>query len=540
MKMIVSVAEMIQIEQAADRSGHSYAAMMEHAGTNLAQSIHEHYPGLKNLGVCALVGKGNNGGDALVALDLLARWGWRAAAYLVNRPEDPLLESARQSGVAVSSAAEDPDRTHLKACLDTSGVLMDGVLGTGIRLPLRGEASAVLGWVKSYLQDADRQLMVVAVDCPSGIDCDTGEAAAEALKADRTVTMAAVKQGLLAFPAASLVGELEVAGIGLPDGLEPWERVSRFMVDREFVRGLLPKRPVTAHKGTFGTALVVGGSRHYTGAALLAGKAAFRTGAGWVTLAVPDSVYALLAGQFLEATWLPMPEEDGALAPAGVAELEQGAFRASALLMGPGFGLAAPTRQFIRRLMGADPEPGFLGLTQPRSDGPIRGFPPLVLDADALKLLAGISDWPNILPAPAVLTPHPGEMSVLTGLEIAEIERNRVEVAEKFSASWGHVVVLKGAHTVVADPDGWTAVVPVATPALARAGTGDVLAGMITGLRAQGLESFEAATAGAWLHAQAGLQAAANLGTTASVLAGDVLEAIPQVLAAFGSQRNLD
>jgi NAD(P)H-hydrate epimerase len=160
-------------------------------------------------------------------------------------------------------------------------------------------------------------------------------------------------------------------------------------------------------------------------------------------------------------------------------------------------------------------------------------LPPLVFDADGLKLLAKLPNWPKLLPAPAILTPHPGEMSVLTGLSAEEIQKDRLEIAKKFAAQWGHVVVLKGAFTVIAAPDGRTTTIPVATPALARAGTGDVLAGLIVGLRAQGMEAYEAAVAGAWIHAQAGLTAAEVQGSSAAVLAGDVLDAIADVMSAF-------
>jgi len=162
-------------------------------------------------------------------------------------------------------------------------------------------------------------------------------------------------------------------------------------------------------------------------------------------------------------------------------------------------------------------------------------LPPLVVDADGLKLLSRLKDWPARLPAPAVLTPHPGEMAILTGLEKEELMSDRLETAEHYARKWGHVVVLKGAFTIIASPDGRTAVIPVATPALARAGTGDVLAGLIVGLRAQGLEAFEAAVAGAWIHAQAGLQAEKDLGSSASVLAGDVLRAVTSQMAFFSS-----
>ena len=347
--------------------------------------------------------------------------------------------------------------------------------------------------------------------------------------------MAAVKHGLLKFPAFERVGGLQVVGIGLPEegeSLASWRAVQSFIPDEEWVRQVLPARPLDAHKGTFGTALVVAGSANFTGAAWLAGQAAYRIGAGLVTLAVPAPLHAALAGQFPEATWLLLPHKNGAIAADACQTVLENLGRVTAMLVGPGFGLAQTSADFLEGLLVGSIEHQQAERHSARSHtkpAPSE-LPPLVIDADGLKLLANIENWPKRLPDPAVLTPHPGEMSVLTELSRDEIQADRLEVALHFSREWGHVVVLKGAFTLVAAPDGQVAVIPVATPALARAGTGDVLAGLIVGLRAQGMEAFQAAVAGAWVHAQAGLQAAEELGNTASVLAGDVLRAVITIL----------
>jgi NAD(P)H-hydrate epimerase len=354
------------------------------------------------------------------------------------------------------------------------------------------------------------------------VECDTGSAAPECIPAELTVTMAAVKIGLLKLPAFSLVGRLEVVGIGLAEtdgdpAPDPpaWRAIQRQVIERAYARQALPPRPPDSHKGTFGTALVAAGSASYTGAALLAGRAAYRSGAGLVTLAVPELLHPILAGQFPEATWVLLPHSGGFIASDAAEILKQNLGRATALLLGPGFGLAQPTLEFLAHLLGSDQV----------GDASTR-LPPMVVDADGLKLLAQLPDWAGLLPAPTVLTPHPGEMAILTGLTTAEIQADRLGAAEQFARLWGHVVVLKGAFTVIASPDGESGMIPVASSALARAGTGDVLAGLIAGLRAQGVGAFKAAAAGAWIHAQAGLQAAEHLGSTAAVLAGDVLEAV--------------
>jgi NAD(P)H-hydrate epimerase len=512
----VSVAEMIAIEKESHTKGHTYAKMMEHAGRGLAEVVNTAYGYLPQKNVLGLVGSGNNGGDTLVAFAYLQEWGWQTTAYIVKpRPkDDPLLERLTSSGGVIQEIENDPGYSQLSSALTSHQVLLDGILGTGTRLPLRGVIETVLNFARTEISRVDSQPQIVAVDCPSGVDCDTGEVATACIPADLTVTMAAVKKGLLKFPAYEFVGKLKCVGIGLPEGLEVLEAIRSEVVDFKWVQRVIPKRPLDAHKSTFGVVMVLAGSVNYSGAVLLAGETAFRSGAGWVTLAVPEPLHGALAGSFIEATWLTLPHEDGWLTAKATEPVLNNIERVTAMLVGPGFGIKPATGLFLRNLL--------------LSGG--NSLPHLVLDADGLKLLAGISDWATILPENAVLTPHPGEMAVLTGLSVEEIQRDRVKVASQFAKSWGHVVVLKGAFTVIASPDGEIALIPVATPALARAGTGDVLAGLIVGLRAQGMDPFEAASAGAWIHAQAGLRAVEVMGNTASVLAGDVMAAVPDVM----------
>ncbi len=503
----VTVKQMVAVEQAADLAGHSYAAMMEQAGRGLAELVQARFGENKTL--LALVGKGNNGGDALVAASFLQSRGWDCTALLVDRAPDLLVERAEQAGCTIANW-DSIDPPAWASRRRDAGVLLDGLLGTGIHLPLRGPVQEALTFWKSQLPVPGA---IVAVDCPSGVDCDSGDAAAETLPADLTVTMAAPKIGLFQFPAAGLVGDLEVVGIGLPSGLPEWGRIRRRILDASWVGGALPRRPADAHKGTFGTVAVVAGSENYVGAAMLAGMAAFRSGAGLVMMACPGNVYRLLAGHFPESTWLPLPDSGGALSPVGSTLLRLHLDRATAVLLGPGLGLADSTAQFVSDfLKEAD------------------RLPPLVVDADGLKLLARIPNWQERLPPDSVLTPHPGEMSVLTGLPTSEIQSSRLQVAEEWAGRWGVVVVLKGAHTLISAPDRETAMVPIASAALARAGTGDVLAGLVAGLRGQGMAAFEAAAAGAWVHGRAGLQALESVGSSAAVLAGDVLDSIGPVL----------
>lgn len=510
---LVTVAQMRDMEKDADANGLPYAEMMENAGRRLAEMVNEIALDDEWEEALGLVGSGNNGGDTLIALTHLAEEGWRASAYVVKRKQkDELVARLLEAGGEVTFAESDRDFAALESHLESADVLLDGLLGTGIKFPLKEEISEILEQSILIMSDLEEPPYIVAVDCPSGVDCDSGDAALECLPADLTVTMAAVKQGLLKLPAFEFVGDLVVVGIGLPDDLAAFNDLKTEVADYDLVAGLLPERDLDSHKGTFGTALIAAGSLNYTGAALLAGTAAYRVGAGLVTLAVPEPLHAALAGQLPEATWVLLPHEAGFVSEKASEVLLNHLHRVTAFLIGPGIGAHVSSAKFIEGVISAVKLP-------------------IVVDADGLRHLAQISDWHKKIFPDAVLTPHIGEMSALTGLSKVEIQKNKNAIALKYAKEWGHVVVLKGAFTVIAAPDGKMTVIPVASPALARAGTGDVLAGLIVGLRAQGLDAYSAAVAGAFIHAEAGLIAADDLGTTASVLASDILNSIPDIMS---------
>ena len=533
---LVTVSQMQAIEKEADSKGLTFDQMMQNAGQGLAEVVADLFVDEEQLEIVGLVGPGNNGGDALVALTALAEEGWKASAFLVKRKKDDLIKRFTEAGGQIIPSEKDDSFFHLSSFLETADVLLDGVLGTGIKLPLKKEVAELLSEVNDLLESLDESPLVIAVDCPSGVDCDSGEVADETIHADITVTMAAVKQGLLKLPAFEYVGELKVVDIGLPVDLPSLKNLQTEVVDEDSVSALLPERALDSHKGTFGTALIAAGSVNYTGAVVLAGQAAYRAGAGLVQLAIPASIHGAVAGQVPEATWVLLPHSTGVISSSASEVLLKNVERATALLIGPGLGTENTTKEFIENLLAGKSTPkkpaiGFVHEESDSKEAEKNSLPPTVVDADGLRLLAQVKDWHAKLPAPAILTPHPGEMSALTGLSKEEIQEDRQAIASKFAKEWGHVVVLKGAFTVIAAPDGKTTIIPVASPALARAGTGDVLAGLIVGLRAQGLDAYDAAVACAWIHAQAGLYAADDLGATASVMASDVLNSISDVLS---------
>jgi len=544
---VVTVAEMKAIEAAADKAGVSFAMMMDSAGQAVAENALARITNPAEHKVVVLCGSGNNGGDGLVAANRLAEAGATVAVYALKPLDesDAKVQRLREKGLLVVDAENDQRWRVLKNLMGGVTVLVDGVFGTGARLPIAGKPADLLRQVAKFLEERTAEPPLrVAIDCPSGLDCDTGALDPLALPADVTVTFAAAKRGHFAFPGANAVGELVVADIGI-EGLKlpELEQVTVILVDEDLVKAHLPARARNAHKGTFGRVLIAAGSVNFTGAAFLAASAAYRVGAGLVTLAVVPQVYGILAGRLPETTWLMLPQEMGVIAGSAAAVLRDAYAKTQALLVGPGLGQERETADFVRRWLGADEAAaprrnpmGFVAApTGAESDAPERAkMPPVVVDADGLKLLTKTEGWFNLLPRETVLTPHPGEMSVLTGMETAAIEADRIGVAQKFAAEWGQIVVLKGAFTIIAAPDGRTALLPFATPALARAGTGDVLAGAIVGLLAQGLAPFDAAVTAGFLHGHAGELAANALGTTTSVLASDVIDGLIEALADLG------
>ena len=525
MLKIVTTEQMRIIEAAADAAGHSYAAMMENAGRATAHRIMAILAAYPQARVTILVGKGNNGGDGLVAARILAQESaLTVRCYLLtSRDDDPLLLAARDAGAAIANAEDDQGQRVLRQMVESAHLLVDALFGIGIRLPLRGEASKILQTARQIIQqaranpyieddhiihpalpDENKHLTVpyvLAVDCPSGLDCNTGEIDDHAIPANETITFIAAKPGLLTFPGAAAVGHLTAATIGVPADLEELQSEKAVLVDAEFVRARLPARPVNSHKGTYGKTLIIGGSANYRGAVGLSASAAYRVGAGLVTVGTSSAVIQTLAGHLLEATWLPLDESPPTL---------EGY---DSLLVGPGWGQSAAARDLLQHVLNHDPDT----------------LPPLVIDADGLNILAKYENWWQMLPPNTIITPHPGEMARLVNASTVDVQANRWTLAAETAAQWNLTVMLKGAHTLIATPNGQLAALPFKTDALAKAGTGDVLAGVLAGLLAQGLAPYDAAVVGGYIHGLAGVLAAQKIGTTRSVLASDVVDSLSAV-----------
>lgn len=531
---LVTVSQMIKLETEANERGIGYDQMMINAGSALAEVIQVRYGQKQTRRILGLIGSGNNGGDTLITLSKLIEKGWQVTAYLVKKRKknDQLVFNIIKNEGRVISIDEDVSLDELRELIKNCDIVLDGILGTGFKLPLKKTISTIL----QVFSEFDSLPEIIAVDCPSGIDCDSGEVAEETLHANLTVCMAALKKGLLKFPAFEYIGEISVVDIGLPKNLNEMRNIKSFVVDQKMMSGILPIRPLDSHKGTYGSCMIVGGSTNYCGAVHLSVESAYRIGVGLVRAAIPGTIYDAIAGQIPECTWIVLPHSMGVINSNASAVIQENLDRINAMLIGPGLGLEKETLDFMKDLFRFEEISarrttlGFSGGSEIGKKKKHIDQPTLVLDADALKFLPRIKNWYQMLRKTAILTPHPGEMAVLAGLTIEEVQQNREKIAKQFAAKWGHVIVLKGAITIIASPGGETAFIPIATSALASAGTGDVLSGMITGLIAQGMKAFDAAVAGAWLHAQAGVAAAEKQGQTISITAGDVIDQISSVL----------
>jgi NAD(P)H-hydrate epimerase len=458
-------------------------------------------------------GTGNNGGDGFVAARHLHLAGREVLIVGLGAPERATADAraawkqAEDAGVPVGGLAA------LRGFPGRPGdVVVDAIFGTGTLRPAAGpfaDAIEAIGALR------ERGARVLAVDLPSGISADTGRPVGTAVRADRTVTFGFAKIGLALQPGAEMAGEVSVADIGIPAGAS--DRIPRTaeLLDEAAARALVPARGREAHKGDAGRLLVVAGSAGKTGAPHLALTGALRGGVGLVTLAARSEVIGPALCGRPEAMSVVLPGT-GAIARSDLPALEAAADGANAIVFGPGIPRGPETAPTLRALLDRRPLP-------------------TVVDADGLNALA---DHPGLVAvvghhAPIVLTPHPGEMARLVGGTIEEVQEDRVGIARRKAQEWGAVVVLKGARTVVADPDGPAAIIPTGNPGMATGGTGDVLAGLVGALLAGGLRPREAARAAAWIHGRAGDLAVERHGER-GMIAGDLGKGIAAVWAAWG------
>jgi hydroxyethylthiazole kinase-like uncharacterized protein yjeF len=510
---LVTASEMRELDRRAIQDlGIPSLVLMENAGRTTYLILRREFPGLPGE-VAVLAGPGNNGGDGFVVARYLANAGIPVAVFLLgsrdrlSRDAGVNLEILAHLGVPVAEVLTDADLNPAIRRLARAGMIVDALLGTGLNAPVKGLMAAVIERVNRL------QVPVLAVDIPTGLCADTGAVLGDALQARVTVTYGWPKVGQLLPPGRDYVGRLWQVDIGIPPIFA--RGIPRELAEAGAMRALLPPRPFASHKGTYGHLVVLAGSVGKTGAAAMASEAALRAGAGLVTLGVPASLNDILEVKLTEAMTLPLPEAPGtrALGAAALAPLREFLGENFTLAVGPGIGTHPETRDLVRRLAQDLPQP-------------------MVIDADGLNNLAGAADTLKDAAGPRILTPHPGEMARLVGLATPEVQTRRLDLARDTAARFGVTLVLKGAQTVVAAPDGRASLNATGNPALASGGTGDVLTGLIGGFLAQGLTPWDAACLGVYLHGLAADFFVSRRGSR-GMIAGDLLDVLPAMLTEF-------
>ena len=467
------------------------AVLMENAGRAVAEAAAELLGGdvyAKSIAVFA--GKGNNGGDGLVAARWLSAAGARVKIFLAAPAADfagaagVQLKTCAKSGLGITVLTEESDWDVAEIAAAHADVIVDALLGTGFK----GELKDAYGRACKLINSVQAQ--VLAVDVPSGTEADTGAADENAVQAAATVTMQLPKVGLYLYPTAELAGKIITVPIGMPEALTSQAEGSKYLVDSSMVRDFLPLRSGNCHKGEAGRVTVAAGSPGYTGAAALCAQAAVKAGAGLVSLYTPLCSREVLAVKLTEVMVKGLIERmPGVLGGGAVSEVLDAANKADVLAIGPGLGTSEATGDVIINIL-----EGYEGTA--------------VIDADALTALSRKPELLTQLKCTKILTPHPGEMARLCGLTAAEVDARRVELAAQYAKEWNCVLVLKGAPTVIGCPDGTVYVNTTGCSAMATGGCGDVLTGIIAGLCAQGVEAEAAAVCGVYLHGLAGELAA--------------------------------
>ena len=494
MQPLVSPQEMARADEAAISAGTPAEVLMERAGRAVARSAIDVAGGRYGKSALVVCGKGNNGGDGFVAARRLSQEGLKVSCVLVGDASDVKgaaahhLAELRRAGITVANF--DPASAARRY-----DVVVDALLGTGSSGSPRADAAAAIRFM-------NESGPIVAADIPSGVDGLTGEVPGEAVDAEVTVAIERQKLGSALAPGFDRAGEVTVAPVGIPVTGE-----NAFLLTAADVGRVIPGRGAMSHKGSTGSVAVVAGSKDMSGAAVLSARAADRAGAGYVRVGTVASVRAVVAERLPEALVTDLGDDwdEGSWS-----SFRHEAGRSDALLIGPGLGTGGAAESLVD-----------IALTETEH--------PLVLDADGLNVIAGRDGALKARRRPTVLTPHVGEMARLLGIENAEVLADTLGVARRAAETFGCVVLLKGARTVVAQADGRAVVNPIGSPALATAGSGDVLGGVIVAFLAAGLEPFDAAWAGAAVHGRAGELAAAERGTT-GVVAWDVAEAVPLAL----------
>lgn len=510
---IAAAKEMVEMEEKTSREyGISTLILMENAGSSVAEAALDLLgKDTGNKRVIVIAGKGNNGGDGFVAARHLFNRNLDVRVFLLAEEKEIKgdakvnFEILKKQGVKIYTLFKEEDLQRLEVSLYYTDVIIDAIFGTGFKGKTQGIAQKTIETINKSGKK------VISVDLPSGMEADTGRVEGSAIKADLTVTFGLPKRGFFLKEGPDYVGKLLIKDISFPLELRESPNLKTNLVEVKELKEILPFRPYDGHKGTFGHLGIVGSSPGMTGAVALSSQAALRSGCGVVTAAIPSSLNPILEEKITEPLTYPLPEgEKGIIDVEAIEDLLLLLKRVDALVLGPGLGRNKGQDLFLAHLL-------------PQINVPF------VLDADGLTALSGQTAILSQLKVPVILTPHPGEFSRLTGISIAQIQENRIEVAREWAKKWKIILILKGAYSIIAFPEGEVYLNPTGNSGMATAGSGDVLSGMIGSFLAQGIEAKKAALLGVFLHGLAGDLALKDLGER-SIIAGDLIQYIPAAL----------
>ena len=507
--ILVTAGEMQEMDrQTIENQGIPGLELMENAGRGATLALLDQFGDNVKAGVGIICGKGNNGGDGFVIARCLAEKGIKVGVYLLDKTAavkgDAAANLKRLSALNLAVIEIPDEDTFLKnkSSLSRYGLIVDAILGTGLTSEVRGLFKTVINFINST------GTAVFAVDIPSGLNSDTGQPCGSCIRAQGTATFALAKIGHFTHPGAEYTGKLEIIDIGIPQDVVQDVGPKQYLLTPKQISSYFQPRSADTHKGRTGHLLVVAGSTGKTGAAAMTAVSAMRAGAGLVTLGIAASLNPILETQVLEVMTTPLPEcRNGILGDSAIDDIQKLAVGKTCLAIGPGIGQAAKTRSLVEKVI---------------SQIDI----PMVVDADGLNNLAGQCQLLKKLKAAVVLTPHPGEMARLIETSPAEVQQDRLKCARDFATHFGVHVVLKGAATVIAHPDGNVFINPTGNPGMASGGMGDVLTGVLAGFITQGFSLQAAIQTAVYLHGAAADTLANRMGPI-GYLAGEVMNAIP-------------